>query len=127
MHLYTHTSLIVLKTMVASTVIGYFHLRDTMELGNFPTNKKCISEQLMRRFIYESECYHMPLPEIVILVIPNQRCTEVHKMEGIDYRKSSFTDFKFIHLPSVSQYSSLGQTDFYHLTTMSIRWHVHLQ
>ena len=51
-------------------------------LGNFPTNKKCISEQLMR-FIYESECYHIPLPEIFreefAAVILNQRCTEVHK------------------------------------------------
>ena len=75
-------------------------------LGNFPTNKKCISEQLVRCFIYESECYHIPLPENFkedfAPVIPNQRCTEVHKTEGIDYRKSSFNDFKFMSTFSVT-------------------------
>ena len=49
-------------------------------LGNFNTNKKCISEQLTRRFIYESECYQIPLPAVFreefAAVILNQRCTK---------------------------------------------------
>ena len=33
-------------------------------LGNFPTNKKQIASQLMRRFIFEVECSHFQLPSM---------------------------------------------------------------
>ena len=32
-------------------------------LGSFPTNKKCVASQLMRRFIYESQCLSLHLPD----------------------------------------------------------------
>ena len=123
---YMHTLLIVLKTMVAFTVIGYFHLRDTMELGNFPTNKNCISEQLMRRFIYESECYHMPLAEIVreefIAVILNQRCTEVHKRRVlITANHPSMISNSYIYL----QYHNTAHLDRLILTILQQRTHIY--
>ena len=94
-------------------------------LGSFPTNKKSITEQLMRRFIYESECHHLALPEIFvdqfqhILPFANQsRLSEVHQPSNSEEHFCFIYDPRHVHLPSISKYSSLGPSDFRNLASM---------
>lgn len=86
-------------------------------LGNFHTNKKNVTAQLMRHFIFESQCLQLVTPDMFkdqfYSLLPVQRnISEIHSS------CLSSSDFKFVNIPSVSKFGCLTPSDYTYLTAM---------
>lgn len=93
-------------------------------LGSFPTNKKNVASQLMRRFLYESQCrsYCLPkdLPEEFAHVLPalfSSDPSEIHR-HVTPVLLSNCHDFSQIQLPSLFKMSILTPDDFINIKTV---------
>lgn len=86
-------------------------------LGNFHTNKKNVTVQLMRHFIFESQCHQLATPDMFkdefYSLLPIQRnISEIH------LSCSSFSGFQYVSTPSVSKVGCLSPSDYAYLTEM---------
>lgn len=86
-------------------------------LGNYPSNKRNISTQLLKRFIYEGECLHQKLPsmfeeDFTTIGIFNSRSTESFS----DFpRITNNFSYNLIKFPSVVKTSGLSSNDYKNL------------
>lgn len=103
---------IALKIMVPSMDIDCFHMKDTMEylLQSYSSNKRDITAQLMRRFIYECSCYNKTLPDDQFKEnfsdLLNRFSSEIHRHEIYNCRpprSCNDLDTQSFELPSVSK------------------------
>ena len=83
-------------------------------LGNFPTNKKAISEQLMRRFIYKAECSHL-------IPLVREEKSEIHQQVLEHISSSNQSGLTSVVFPSTSKYTALTLTDHDNCIPMCIR------
>lgn len=83
-------------------------------LDDYPTNKRNISVQLMQRFVYEAESYHLPLPSKYVenfqqfLPLNERFVSDVHQHENSIH---SPLDLQHVALPATSKFSTLDPVD----------------
>ena len=87
-------------------------------LGSFPTNKKKVASQLMRRFLYESQCRScclpVDLPEAFQHILPailSHDPSEIHR-HFTPVKLSNCYDFSQLQLPTLFKVSVLSPDDF---------------
>lgn len=87
-------------------------------LGSFPTNRKNVASQLMRRFLYKSQCQscHFPkdLPEELKHILPalsSSDPSEIHR-HITPVLLTNCHDFSQITLPALFKMSVLSSDDF---------------
>lgn len=85
-------------------------------LGNYPTNKRNTSEQLMCRFIHEVECFHLTVPEMFkdtfLKVVPMTRNASVLHQHQVLQTSTDCSDLQVVSFPSASKFTSLNCSDF---------------
>ena len=93
-------------------------------LGSFPTNKKCITSQIMRRFIYESQSRSMTLPTDLSSffndTLPNifsSEPSEIHRHLSIS-TLSNCSDLAQVALPPYYKTSMMTASDLEPLKTV---------
>ena len=107
---------ILLTVLETGSVYGFWLFsfeRYNGNLGNYPTNKRNTSEQLMRRFIYETECFQLSQPhmfkEHFNKVIPLYRShySAAHQHQVVQ-PLTNCSDLQSVTFPSVSKFRSLN-------------------
>lgn len=88
-------------------------------LGNYPTNKRNTSEQLMRRFIREAECFQLKVPEMFqdhfTKTMPMAKHASVlHQHQPLN-TMTMCSDLQFVSFPSISKFKVLNSSDFANL------------
>lgn len=88
-------------------------------LGKFPTNKKNVASQLMRRFLYESQCQSCSLPQDLPEELKHafpalfSSASEIHNLKhNIAPALLNCHDFSQIELPTLFKLSALSSDDF---------------